>query len=432
MSVRRIALEALVDITDKGAYANLRLKKAQSGLTEQDARWVAAAVYETLDHLLYIDHVLAQYVKGTQKPVIRGILRMGTCELLFMRTPQAAAVNESVQLAKEVGKGAMTGFLNGVLRTLARNTNTPPPLPADTAQRLSILYSWPLWLVEEWLARFGEQETEALLSAPPPPTTLRCQPPFTAQELRLSLDERQIAYTDGTLEPDCVKLLRGYDIAQDPLFLQGKIAVQSESSMLVCRACGIKPKMRVLDACAAPGGKSAYLYALCPEIDLTAWELHEHRKELMDRTFERLHVNAITRVQDAALPVDDCREAFDLVLIDAPCSGLGVASGKPDVRYSKSPEAIDALADIQRQILDTCADYVQPGGALVYASCTISKRENEDQIEAFLTRQKDFSLCDLTPFLPPVLPRLTRGMTQLLPHRDQTEGFFIARLTREE
>lgn len=431
MSIRRVALEALLDITDKGAYANLRLKRAQSGLCEQDARWVAAAVYETLDHLLYIDYMLAHYVKGSQKPAIRGILRMGACELLFLRTPTAAAVNESVRLVKEIGKAPLAGFVNGVLRTLARNLNTLPSLPADAARRLSIQHSWPLWLVEEWLERFGETETEALLSSPPPPMTLRAQPPYTAAELVCELDRRGIAYTTGALDENCVKLARGYDVAQDPLFQDGRIAVQSESSMLVCRACGVKPDMRVLDACAAPGGKSAYLYALCGDIDLIAWELHEHRKELLDRTLERLQVKAHTSAQDAAQPVPDCQDAFDVVLIDAPCSGLGVASGKPDVRYSKSPEAVGDLAQVQRRILDTCADYVRPGGALIYASCTISLRENEEQVRSFLSRRQDFSLCDLTPYLPPALPRLEEGMTQLLPHRDHTEGFFIARMTRK-
>lgn len=431
MSIRRIALEALMDITDKGAYANLRLKKAQSELCEQDARWVAAAVYETLDHLLYIDYVLAQYVKGTQKPAMRGILRMGACELLFLRTPTAAAVNESVKLVKEIGKTALSGFVNGVLRALARNLNNPPPLPADAAQRLSIQYSWPLWLVEEWLERFGETDTEALLSAPPPPMTLRPQPPYTIAEFAAELDRRNMAYTTGELDPSCLKLARGYDVAQDTLFQDGRIAVQSESSMLVCRACGVQPGMQVLDACAAPGGKSAYLYALCGEIGLIAWELHEHRKELLDRTLERLHVKARTSVQDAAEPVPECHEMFDVVLVDAPCSGLGVASGKPDVRYSKSPEAVEELALLQLRILDTCSSYVRPGGALIYASCTISRKENEEQILSFVSRWPEFSLCDLAPYLPPALPGIEQGMTQLLPHRDHTEGFFIARMTRK-
>ena len=430
MSIRRIALEALMDITDRGAYANLRLKEAQQGLSSSDAKWVSAAVYETLDHLLYLDYMLSYMTKGTQKPVIRGILRMGACQLLFMRVPPSAAVNESVKLAKEVGKAAMAGYINGVLRALSRGINALPPLPQESAARLSIQYSWPKWLVTEWISRFGEAETEAMLQEQPQPMTLRAHPPFTVDELGEVLKDRRIGFSRGALVPDCFKLEQGFDVASDPLFLNGSYAVQSESAMLVCLTCGLRPNMRVLDACAAPGGKSAYLYALEPKAELTAWELHPHRKELMDKTFARLYVPVQTSVQDAAEYVEALHEAFDVVLLDVPCSGLGVAHSKPDVRYSKTPEAMDALVTTQRRILEACAQYVKPGGTLVYASCTISEQENEEQINAFLARHKEFCLDSLAPYLPAALGDLESGMVQLLPHRHHTEGFFIARLGR--
>ena len=430
MSIRRVALEALMDITDRGAYANLRLKEAQQNLSASDAKWVSAAVYETLDHLLYLDYMLASVTKGTQKPAIRGILRMGACQLLFMRIPPSAAVNESVKLAKEVGKAAMAGYINGVLRALARGMDALPPLPEEPAAHLSIQYSWPKWLVTEWISRFGEAETEAMLQEQPQPMTLRAHPPFTTKELGEVLKDRHVGFSRGALVPDCFKLEHGFDVANDPLFLNGSFAVQSESAMLVCRACGVKPEMKVLDACAAPGGKSAYLYALEPKISLTAWELHPHRKELINKTFARLYVPVQTSLQDAAEVVEECREAFDVVLLDVPCSGLGVAHSKPDVRYTKTPEGMDALVTAQRRILETCAQYVKPGGVLIYASCTISERENEEQINAFLARHKEFRLDSLAPFLPAALGDLEIGMVQLLPHKHHTEGFFIARLAR--
>ena len=430
MSIRRIALEALMDITERGAYANLRLKEAQQHVSTPDAKWISAAVYETLDHLLYIDYVLSHMTKGTQKPVIRGILRMGACELLFMRTPSSAAVNESVKLAKEVGKGAMAGYINGVLRALAREKDALPLLPKEPAARLSIQYSWPKWLAEEWITRFGEEETELMLQEQPQPMTLRAQPPFTAEELTEVLQDMGIGYSRGTLDANCFKLEQGFDVAKDPLFLNGSYAVQSESAMLVCRACGVTPNQKVLDACAAPGGKSAYLYALQPKRSITAWELHPHRKELMDKTFARLYVPAETAVQDAAAYVEAYREAFDVVLLDVPCSGLGVAHGKPDIRYAKTSEAVDALVGAQRSILETCAQYVKPGGTLIYASCTISELENEAQVNAFLARHLEFSLEPLTALLPAALAGIDSGMVQLLPHKHHTEGFFIARMAR--
>lgn len=433
MNLRRVALTALMDITDAGAYANLRLKQAAEGLSARDIKWLYASVYGTLDHLLYIDYMLAQLIKGRQKPVIRGILRLGAHEMLFMRVPASAACNEAVKLTKELHKGALSGYVNAVLRTLARRLQDLPPLPVQTAQRLSIQYSWPHWLVEEWTSRFGEEETEALLQAMEggQGMALRAQYPYTTKQLQEELNRRGIVYTQGALLPDCLKLRAGLHITREPLFQDGSIAVQGEGAMLSCHACGVKPGMRVLDACAAPGGKSAYLSALADgELQLTAWELHPHRKELLDNALRRLHVHVQTCVQDATVPVRELEERFDIVLLDVPCSGLGVAGGKPDVRYAKSKEAIENLVEVQRRLLEACARYVGVGGILLYASCTICEQENEGQIYAFLQAHQEFALDDLTPYLPSALPGLKKGMLQLLPHQYNTEGFFMARLRR--
>lgn len=433
-NIRRIALEALMDITDRGAYANLRLKEAQAGLDERDAKWVAAYVYETLDHIAYLDFVIAAFAKGRQKPVVRAVLRMGACELLFLRAPDRVACNESVNLLKQMGKAALGGYVNAVLRSIARSKDDLPPLPNDPVQRLCIAHSWPEWLVKEWIACYGETQTEALLQAKKEGMTLRAQPPFTADELRGELNRRNIAYQNGRWEQDCCKLESGLDIANEPLFLDGRITVQSESAMLVCRACGAKPGMKVLDACAAPGGKTACLAAFAGnDCDLTAFEVHPHRKELLDKTLARLHVNAETKVQDAAVLDEQYQNAFDIVLVDAPCSGLGVAAGKPDIRYAKNDGDIQALAAIQKQILTTCARYVKPGGALLYATCTISRRENELQAEAFLNDHPDFRPGDLSPYLPQgLVQHAQNGMLQLLPSRDGTEGFFLARFEKTQ
>ncbi|MDD3920366.1 MAG: 16S rRNA (cytosine(967)-C(5))-methyltransferase RsmB [Eubacteriales bacterium] len=431
MSVRRRALEALTDVTDRGAYANLRLKSAQQGLSLQDAAFVSALVYETLDHLLYIDHVLSAFIKGSQKPVIRGILRMGVCQLLYMHVPISAAVNESVKLAKEVGKNALSGYVNGVLRHVAQEKDALPPLPSDPVQRMSIQYSWPIWLVQEWTARFGTAETERLLACPPAKTALRPQPPYTVEQLSKLLTQMQIGFMPGKLAHDCLLLDSGFDIVNQPQFNEGCYTVQSESAMLVCRACGVEPGMRILDACAAPGGKSAYLYALAGgDCKLFSWELYPHRAELMQNTFSRLHVQADISVQDAAEPRPDAIAQYDVVLIDAPCSGLGVAGSKPDVRYAKSSEGIFELAKLQERILNTCAAYVKPGGVLVYATCTISTTENEEQITRFLAMHAEYALETLVPYLPEAIPGLQSGMVQLLPQRDGVEGFFMARLRK--
>ncbi|MBS1479383.1 MAG: 16S rRNA (cytosine(967)-C(5))-methyltransferase RsmB [Christensenellaceae bacterium] len=433
MSVRRIALQALLDITDSGAYANLRLKEAERGLPRQDAKWVSAAVYETLDHLIYIDYVLSRYVKGRQKPVIRGILRMGVCQVMFMGTPPSAACNESVKLAKEIGKGALAGYVNGVLRAVCRDAGQAVPLPENARERLSVQYSYPRWLVDLYADAYGETFTEAMLSAEVRELTIRAQAPYTAEELEAWLTAQKIPYSRGTAVPEAFRLQAGFDIAAEPLFQNGQITVQSESAMLVCRALGARPGMRVLDACAAPGGKTAYLSMLMENAGrIDAWELHAHRCELMKKTLDRLRVkNAEILQRDASKRYPECGEAYDAVLLDAPCSGLGV-HGKPDARYGKSLAVIQELTALQAQLLDCCASCVKPGGVLVYSTCTISPPENEACARAFLARHGEFDAVGFDACLPePLRKRAAGGMLQLFPHLDGMEGFFLAKFTRK-
>lgn len=433
MTLRRTALETLMEITDKGAYANLALKSALAGLEERDAKWVSAAVYTTLDHLLYIDHIITAFAKGRLKPDIRGILRLGVCQALYMDVPDSAACNESVKLAKEVGKGVLSGFVNGVMRNICRNKDNLPPLPSEPLRRLSVQYSYPEYIVREYLALYGEGFTEALLGAREGRgMTIRAQYPYTSELLSDELNDRGLEYARGQLCDDAFRLARGIDVSNEPLFADGKITVQSESAMLVCRALEAEAGMKVLDTCAAPGGKSAYIASITGnKAHIDAWELHPHRAELMQRTFERLGVMGGVQVKDASVHYPEYDGMYDKVLIDAPCSGLGVP-GKPDARYAKSDEIIENIAGIQSSILDACSGYVKVGGMLLYATCTISERENQRQINAFLERHPEFEPGSLEELLPKTMWRRVEGgcMIQLFPHLDGTEGFFIAKLVR--
>ncbi len=422
MNTRRQALDALCDITDRGAYANLRVKQLTSSLPEREANLAAALVYHTLDHLLTIDYYLSHFVKGTQKPIIRGILRLGVCELLYLSTPAHAAINESVSLTKEVGKSGLASFVNAVLRNIDRNRASLPPFPTESVARLSIQYSYPEWIVREWVSRFGESQAEALLSRPASSLEVRAQYPFTREELQKALP---VANTVNQWDANSLSLESGFNLAAHPLFLEGKFTVMGESAMLACRALGDMTGKRVLDACAAPGGKSAYLSSLMQNnIQLTCFELHSHRKDLLDKTLERLHVSAETFVKDASEYDATFESAFDGVLIDAPCSGLGLLGDKPDIRYSKTDADIVSLVEIQKNILKSCSRYVKPGGLLVYATCTISRRENEDQLDAFLRDYEEFALEEIP------IPISNTGQVQLLPHIHHTDGFFIARMRR--
>ncbi|MEG1893122.1 MAG: 16S rRNA (cytosine(967)-C(5))-methyltransferase RsmB [Clostridia bacterium] len=434
MSIRRRALDALIDITDNGAYANLRLKALPRDMQERDIAWINAAVYTTLEHLLYIDHVLKHFTNGKINRVIRGILRLGICQLLYMDVPQSAVCNESVKLAKETGKGALSSFVNGVMRSICRSFDDLPPLPTEIRDRLSIQYSYPHYIVDEYLHFYGAEFTETMLSSCNlRGMTIRAQYPYSTHELAQNLDQRKIKYARGSVVPDAFKLENGIDVTAETLFIEGKITVQSEGAMLASMALGIQPGMHVLDACAAPGGKSAYIsHLMCGDGSIVAWELHEHRAELMDKTLHRLNVlNVQTQVRDASVFDPEYERCFDAVLVDAPCSGLGI-TGKPDARYSKSAAIIINLAQIQSAILDTCARYVRPGGVLVYSTCTVSNQENEAQAEAFLhghTQFKPGSMADIVH--ESQRKRAESGTMQLFPHLDGTEGFFIAKFRRE-
>ena len=412
LNVRRAALETLVRILEDGAYANLALKEASSSVDPKDVPYLYALVNEAIVRTSYLDYVFAHFCKR-QKRAVRNLLRMAGTELLFLDTPAHAAIDEAVKLCRSIGKKDSCGLVNAVLRRLDRERDALPPLPEAPVERLSILYGVPAFLTAEWIDAYGESEAEALLSQKPLGTVVRAQYPYTTDELRRALP---VASSPCSLDPNGLHLTEGFDFIHDPLYVSGKLAVQGEGAMLICRALGDVREKRVLDACAAPGGKSAYIASLSENTaKLTAWELHPHRKELMDKAFARLHVSAETECRDAAVFDPAFENAFDAVLLDVPCSGFGLLSEKPDVRLRKDETAVFALMGTQNAILDVCCRYVRPGGVLVYATCTISRRENGERVRAFLAAHPTFTL---------------EAERQLLPTRDGTDGFYYAKLLR--
>ena len=412
LNVRRAALETLVRILEDGAYANLALKESASAVDPKDVPFLYALVNETIARAAYLDYVFAHFCRR-QKRAVRNILRMAGTELLFLDTPAHAAIDEAVKLCRSIGKKDNCGLLNAVLRRLDRERDALPPLPEDPVERLSIFYGVPAFLAAEWIETYGEAETEALLSHPPLGTVVRAQYSFTTDELRAALPAASVPCS---LDPNGLRLSEGFDLAHSPLFTSGKLAVQGEGAMLICRALGDVHEKTVLDACAAPGGKSAYIASLSENTaKITAWELHPHRKELMDRTFARLGVSANTECRDAAVFDPVFEDVFDAVLLDVPCSGFGLLSEKPDVRLHKDENAVSALTETQDAILEVCCRYVKPQGVLVYATCTISRRENGERVHAFLADHPAFVL---------------EEERQLLPTRDDTDGFYFARMRR--
>ncbi len=438
---RRLALDVLRDVHQNGAYAalalNERLSKAR--LNPPDRRLVTRIVYGTLENQIQLDFALDRLMDHpTREPVQRDILRLSACQILFHdRVPDSAAVNEGVNLAKALGMEAATGFLNAVLRNLVR-TKDEIPWPKeedDLRQYLHIMGSMPLWIVDRLLEAYGPQEAKAIAlhRVESHPMVLRPNMLRLTDAQFEALLQRKAWQAKPGLAPHAYLVEGAAEIALDRDYQQGLFSIQGQSSMLAAEAVQVKPGMRVLDACAAPGGKSAYL---CEAMQGTgrvyAWELHEKRAMLLESAKRRLGLdNLRISVRDAAEPKPDMEGTLDAVLLDAPCSGLGVMVEKPDLKYRVQPEDIPAIVDQQRKLLEALCRLVKPGGVLVYSTCSILPEENGEQIGAFLERHPEFSLEPLPVSFPEGLRRQQTALgLQLLGYRDEVEGFYIARLRK--
>ena len=441
LNARRLALDVLTDVREKGAYASLALgeRLRVSRLSPEDRRLATGLVYGTLENQLKIDYALDRLMDHpTREPVQRDILRMGAYQILFLdRVPDSAAVDEAVKLTRAMGMEAACGFINAVLRNLSRGKDEIawPDREADPVAYLSVMGSMPRWLVDKLVAAYGPEEAGRVILYREEEHPVCVRPNLA----RLSdagfealLHEKGWRAERG-LAPHAWLIYGAGDLAADADYRAGRFSIQGQSSMLAAEALEVRPGMKVLDACAAPGGKSAYL---CEQMQLTgrvyAWELHEKRAQLLEGVRRRLGLdNLRISVRDALDFRPDLEGALDGVLLDAPCAGLGVLSQKPDIKLRLKEEDIPAIVDTQGRLLDTVCRYVRPGGALVYSTCSLLPEENADRVRAFLETHGNFVLDPLPASFPAELrERQTPFGLQLLGCRDGVEGFFIARMRR--
>ena len=441
LNARRLALDVLTDVREKGAYASLALgeRLRAAHLSPEDRRLATGLVYGTLENQLQIDYALDRLMDHpTREPVQRDILRMGAYQILFLdRVPDSAAVDEAVKLTRAMGMEAACGFINAVLRNLSRGKDEIawPDREADPMTYLSVMGSMPRWLVDKLVAAYGPEEAGRVILYREEEHPVCVRPNFTRlsdAEFEALLHEKGWRAERG-LAPHAWLIYGAGDLAADADYRAGRFSVQGQSSMLAAEALEARPGMKVLDACAAPGGKSAYL---CEQMQLTgrvyAWELHEKRALLLEGVRRRLGLdNLRISVRDALDFRPDLEGALDGVLLDAPCAGLGVLSQKPDIKLRLKEEDIPAIVDTQGRLIDTVCRYVRPGGALVYSTCSILPEENADRVRAFLQAHPNFTLEPLPTSFPEELrARQTPCGLQLLGCRDGVEGFFIARMRR--
>lgn len=424
----------------QGAWSNAHLKKAirRDGLDRRDAALASRLCFGVLQNKLLLDFYIGKFstVKPEKlEPRVRQSLRLGLYQLLLLdKVPEHAAVNESVALARKYSHNPRSaGLVNAVLRAFLRQKDTLPAVEGqDEAETLSLRYSHPRWLVETFVSRLGMEEAEELLrlNNEQPPTcaqvnTLQATPEALGPALRGAEAE---ARPHPWLQ-NCLLLSGTGDLEQLDSFQNGDFYIQDAAARLAVLASGVKPGDRVLDACAAPGGKSfAAAIQMENQGEVVSCDIHPHKIGLIEAGTERLGLTCIhVREQNAKTFVQEWEGAFDAVLADVPCSGLGIIRKKPDIRY-KDPAPLEQLPTVQQAILENVSRYVRPGGVLLYSTCTLLQRENEDVVSAFLADHRPFAL---EPFSLPGPVGACSGMVTLWPQRHGTDGFFVAKLSRK-
>jgi 16S rRNA (cytosine967-C5)-methyltransferase len=434
---RRCAYAVVRRVFEQHAYADraFRGEAERAALEPRDRGFAMRLAYGTVQMKATLDWVLESLTRrplDKLDPPVLAAARLGLYELLFMSTPDRAAVAESVELVKMTTPHAHA-FVNAILRRAAREAPAlVAALEESTPAGAALAHSHPLWVSERWFAELGPDEARALMRRDNEPAensmrANRLRSDAATVVARLGA-EGVDAHTD-VIAPEAVVLDVPYDVHASGLFAEGLVMPQSRASMLVARALDPRPGERVLDLCAAPGAKTTHLAALMRgEGEVVAVEAEPDRAEALTENAARLGAASVrVRVGDAAQP--EFGDGYDRVLVDPPCSDLGTLQSRPDARWHKSGEQVDELSALQRRILNAAAVAVRPGGRLVYSTCTISALENERQLQDFLDSNANFRVCDLTRWQPK-LARSGRGFLQTLPHRDGTDGFFIAALER--
>lgn len=427
MTGREGALRALLACRKNGAWSEGVLKDLLRDMDRREAAFASRLCYGVLQNRLLLDHWIKPFLRGKIQPAVEELLRLAVYQITMMdKVPHSAAVNEAVELGKKYANPQAAKVINGVLRSFLR------AMPVQEPTELSVRYSHPEELVELLRGSVGDR-LEALLRShnDTPPTVLQVNTLQTtsaallAELTELGAETEPHPWLDG-----CLTLRAGGSIDHLEAFHRGDFYVQDAAARLAVYAAGIRPGQRVLDCCAAPGGKSfAAAMAMENKGELISCDIHDHKLRLIEKGAQRLGVSILTtRLQDASKAVAEWKDSMDVVIADVPCSGLGTIRKKPDIRY-KDLKQTERLPELQLKILNQQGTYVKPGGVLLFSTCTVLKRENEAVAEAFLAQHPEFSLEAVT--FPEGSGIPNGAMTTLLPCDHGTDGFFICKCRRQ-
>jgi 16S rRNA (cytosine967-C5)-methyltransferase len=444
-SVRQLATEILLKVDTRKSFADVLLDHSlkDAALSDRDRALLTELAYGTLRWRGKIDARLNLYLRSSLEdtdPFIRNLLRVAFYQLLFLdKIPNYAAVNEAVQLAKAYGGDRVAGFANAVLRSFLREKGKAAAAPAtnDWQAVLATEHSHPQWLVKKWLDYFGREETEALMRAnnKVAPLVLRVNSRSSSREALLALlAESGISAVATQWSPAGIWVKSRSPVNQLPGFREGLFQVQGEASQLISYLLAPQRGERILDACAAPGGKTTHIAELMDDTgELIALDKSEKGIEKIRENLARLRLTSVcTAKSDVSHELlTKLASRYDRILVDAPCSGLGTLRSHPEIKWHRNETDIKRLSSLQERIVDRVVHYLKPGGVLVYSTCTLNKDENENVIGDFLERRREFVLEDAASYLPQEASSLVCGSYFIaLPHRHNTDGFFAARMRK--
>ena len=463
VNTRLLVMEMLLTVTSNQEYSHIVIREVLNKynyLSIQEKSFMKRLFEGTLERMIELDYCINQFSKvkvSKMKPVIQAIMRMGVYQILYMdAVPDAAACNEAVKLAQKKGFATLKGFVNGVLRNIARNKDAIayPDKEKTYEQYLSVTYSMPEWIVSHFLKQQGKEKTEqilqGLLAEHPVTVRFRKKEEACIKAVEKALLEQGGSMTKHPYLEDAYQIEKTDDVTRLPGYEQGDFVIQDVSSMLAVEALGIETlgietlglhnEVKILDICAAPGGKTmlatdkliAAKAESCREIQreiqIEARDVSDYKVNLMQQNFNRCGLQQVEAVVWDALDLDETWVGqADVVIADLPCSGLGIIGKKRDIKYKMSQESIDSIIALQEEILANAVQYVKPGGKLLFSTCTINKQENEEHV-ALLRNTYDMTPVSLQKYLPIELfgDTVKEGYMQLLPGIHQTDGFFIS------
>ncbi|WP_040191669.1 16S rRNA (cytosine(967)-C(5))-methyltransferase RsmB [Clostridium culturomicium] len=440
-SAREVAVNTVMQVFENKAYSNIALNRNlnESNLIDKDKGLATELVYGTIKYKYSIDKILKTFLDKkfdkTDKYVLN-LLRVCIYQLRYLdKIPEFAAVNEGVNLAKKHVSVGASKLVNGVLRNYLRDRDKKYYDENNFSEKLAFIYSYPQWMVKLFVSQYGEEIGEKILEG------LNKRPSVTLRVNSTKTDYEQVAdelikngynVEEGVICPEAIRIVKGSSVEDNPLFREGILTVQDESAMLVAPAMDLEEGMTILDLCSAPGGKTTHIAELMNNTGkVYGFDIYEHKLQLIKNNCDRLGLNTIELgILDATERSEKLKESGDRVLIDVPCSGLGIIRKKPEIKYTKREKELKEIVAIQRKIMENAAGYVKKGGILLYSTCTINKDENENNIQWFLKKFQGFQVEPLNFGKVENVIYDEKGCATVLPN-EYMDGFFIAKLKRK-